>query len=195
MKINRLTIIAFVAGMLITSASTATATKLITGRQIKNGSIELKDLSKSARAALRGQVGPTGPAGPEGPFPSASVPSGKTIRGNYALGAYAPGLSYGSDSISFGFRFSSPPQPHMIEEGGWPPVECPGSVTNPQAEPGHLCVYEGLGFRGTGINNAPRIFNPETAEYDLTNRWGAGVSIRTESGGASSTGTWAATAP
>ena len=37
--------------------------KLITGRDIKNGSIALVDLSPSARAALRGGIGPAGPGG------------------------------------------------------------------------------------------------------------------------------------
>jgi hypothetical protein len=38
----------------------------ITGKQIKNGSVQLKDLSPQARAALQGQVGPQGAQGPQG---------------------------------------------------------------------------------------------------------------------------------
>jgi Collagen triple helix repeat (20 copies) len=66
---------AFVAGTTATAASVA----LITGAEIKNGSIQLKDLSPSARLALKGQRGPRGirgaqgeigiigPPGPQGP--------------------------------------------------------------------------------------------------------------------------------
>jgi hypothetical protein len=44
----------------------AAASKLITGGQIRNGSIRLADLSKSAKRALHGAEGPAGPAGPTG---------------------------------------------------------------------------------------------------------------------------------
>jgi hypothetical protein len=42
------------------------ASKLITGKQIKNGSIGTTDLSKKARKALKGKTGKTGPAGAQG---------------------------------------------------------------------------------------------------------------------------------
>jgi hypothetical protein len=45
----------------------AVARKVITGKQIKDGSIQTKDLSKKTRAALRGRTGPQGPAGTQGP--------------------------------------------------------------------------------------------------------------------------------
>ena len=50
--------------MFVVTGGAATAAKLITGKDIKNGSIKLKDLSKKARDALEGQRGPQGPAGP-----------------------------------------------------------------------------------------------------------------------------------
>jgi Collagen triple helix repeat (20 copies) len=54
-------------------SGSAVATSLITGKQIKDGSIQLKDLSASARAALKGERGQagkdgeTGTQGPQGP--------------------------------------------------------------------------------------------------------------------------------
>jgi hypothetical protein len=39
---------------------TATAAKLITSGEIKNGTIQTKDLSASAKRALKGQAGPAG---------------------------------------------------------------------------------------------------------------------------------------
>jgi hypothetical protein len=47
---------------------TATAAKLITSSDIKNGTIKAKDLSKGAKRALKGKRGATGPAGPAGPI-------------------------------------------------------------------------------------------------------------------------------
>jgi hypothetical protein len=60
------TALAFILGAMIATAGTATAAKLITGKQIKDGSISSKDLSKSVRAQLK-KTGPSGPAGPAGP--------------------------------------------------------------------------------------------------------------------------------
>ena len=58
----------------------AQAAAQITGKQIKNGSIEAKDLSKAARASLSGQQGPPGPPGPVGP---ATGPAGGDLTGSY----------------------------------------------------------------------------------------------------------------
>lgn len=44
----------------------AAAAKLITGKQVKNGSLTLADFKASERAKLRGAAGPAGPAGPKG---------------------------------------------------------------------------------------------------------------------------------
>jgi hypothetical protein len=52
---------------LLAGAAAATAATQITGRDIKNGTVQLKDLSRAARTALQGQQGPAGPAGPQGP--------------------------------------------------------------------------------------------------------------------------------
>lgn len=82
----------------VVSTSTAGASRLITGAQIKNGTITLKDLSPAARAALSGQRGPAGPAGPMGaPGTSGTVgaqgPAGEQgIPG--ASGAGAASTSY-----------------------------------------------------------------------------------------------------
>lgn len=54
------TIALFVA---LTGSATAGAVALITGKQIKNGSIGIVDLNAGARAGLKGKRGPSGPAG------------------------------------------------------------------------------------------------------------------------------------
>lgn len=48
-------------------AGSAGAEKFITGGDIKNGSIGLRDLSRAAKRALAGRVGPAGAQGPAGP--------------------------------------------------------------------------------------------------------------------------------
>lgn len=65
---RRRLILAFVLGLVIATAGTATAAKLITGKQIKDGTITSKDLSRALRKQISrsGKAGPTGPAGPTG---------------------------------------------------------------------------------------------------------------------------------
>jgi hypothetical protein len=70
----------------IGSAGVAGAARLLTGKDIKDGSIELKDLSGKARTALKGARGAQGVAGPTG----AAGPQG-TAGTNGASGA--PGTS------------------------------------------------------------------------------------------------------
>jgi hypothetical protein len=59
-------IAAIVAAVVAASTATATTTIVITGAQIKNGTIQAKDLSASARRSLRGQRGPRGLSGTAG---------------------------------------------------------------------------------------------------------------------------------
>jgi hypothetical protein len=61
-------VLAFVLGLVVAMAGSATAARLITGKQIKDGSISSKDLSKTLRAQLRkaGLAGPVGAQGPKG---------------------------------------------------------------------------------------------------------------------------------
>ena len=66
------------------AATSAGASRFITGGDIKNGSIGLRDLSRAARKALKGQTGPSGavgaqgPQGPQGPAGPASLST--TVR-------------------------------------------------------------------------------------------------------------------
>lgn len=68
------------------AVGTAAASKLITGGQIRNGSIGLADLSKSTKRALRGAEGPTGPTGPSGPSgPAGPQAIGTVVRSQQFL--------------------------------------------------------------------------------------------------------------
>ncbi len=57
---------AFIAGVVLASAGTATAAKLITSKDIKDGTIKARDLSTGLRDSL-GVPGPRGPQGDPGP--------------------------------------------------------------------------------------------------------------------------------
>jgi hypothetical protein len=73
--------------LFVALGGTATAAALITGAQIKNGSIQVIDLSAKARAALKGQRGPrgaTGPAGAQG-LAGAQGPAGASATALFAV--------------------------------------------------------------------------------------------------------------
>ena len=143
----------------------------------------------------QGPIGPPGPAGvqgPPGPFPDGDLPTGKTLRGTFSMGGTSPqtGPDFAFSEISFGFRFASAPVPHFIEFESAPPPECPGTSREPQALPGHLCVYESLVTRTDvrGING------PDGD--DTTYRFGARLFAYGSAPGVFiSQGTWAATSP
>jgi hypothetical protein len=94
--VRREVIVAFVAGVVIATAATGAATKmLITGGQIKDGSITARDLAPALRAQLgaassggatgaRGQKGDKGDAGERGVQGEAGTP-GATGRDGQAI--------------------------------------------------------------------------------------------------------------
>ena len=71
------TVIAVVALILALTGSAYAASGLITGADIKNGSISKADLSSRAINSLKGKRGPAGPAGREG-FAGPQGPQGST---------------------------------------------------------------------------------------------------------------------
>jgi hypothetical protein len=96
--------LSFVVGAIIASAATAGAASLITGRQIKDGSIAAKDLTKAARKqfAKPGRAGATGREGPAGPQGAAGIPgpAGPVLTVKDGAGAIV-GTLVGQDAISF----------------------------------------------------------------------------------------------
>lgn len=91
-------------------------------------------------------------------LPGGRAPAGTTIKGVFALGGSGPrDTGYLADGISFGYTLGSSPTAHYVP-GGASVAQCPGSSANPQAAPGHLCVYEslrtaGIAAGGVGIAN------------------------------------------
>jgi len=61
------TVLIVLGVVLVTATSSSAITsRLITSRDIKNGTIQPIDLSANARKIMRGRVGPAGPQGPQG---------------------------------------------------------------------------------------------------------------------------------
>lgn len=166
---------------------------------------------KRGKRGLRGLRGLTGPPGapgqqgaqgiqgiqgiqgPAGPFPD-PLTAGKTIRGNWSVWEHGVTAGfYTVAGIDFAFRLPAPPTPHYINAGAPATAECPGSVIDPQAAPGHLCVYE------SGQSNAAqrRTCDPELSGcvFASSNREGIAVAISaTANGTVWAIGSWAATA-
>lgn len=78
-------VVAFVLGLVIATAGTAGAARLITGKQIRDGSITQKDLSKALRKALKAKAiaGPPGPAGPKGDPGASGGAAGGDLAGSF----------------------------------------------------------------------------------------------------------------
>jgi hypothetical protein len=96
------------------------------------------------------------------------------------------------ESVSFGFSIGPDfPVVHYLAPGEAPPAECPGSTTNPQALPGHLCLYASL------VQNVSEVcvFNPNNDNCAQTSLRGFGVAITSAgAGGYWAQGSWAVTA-
>jgi hypothetical protein len=56
-----------IAALVFATAGSAVAASLITSKQIKDGTIQTRDISKKARTQLKGKTGAAGPRGPAGP--------------------------------------------------------------------------------------------------------------------------------
>jgi hypothetical protein len=91
-------IVVAVVALAVGGVATAGAAKLLTGKDIKDGSLELKDLSKKARAALAAKAGPRGATGAAGPAGAAGAAGAAGQNG--ANGSSATGLTMGSVKIS-----------------------------------------------------------------------------------------------
>lgn len=82
-------VLAFMLGLVIATAGTATAARLITGKQIKDGSVSTRDLSKAVRAKLA-KTGLPGEPGPKGDTGPSTGPAGGDLAGSYPNPALRP---------------------------------------------------------------------------------------------------------
>jgi hypothetical protein len=124
-------------------------------------------------------------------LPGGNLPAGATIRGFFGMGWTADAASEFQETyLAFGFTLASAPTAHFIPSGGTPPAGCPGTSANPQADPGHLCVYEDNTGNTTSKNVCSSFGCPGAT------RWGAQYRASSSAAGTAWTrGTWAVTAP
>lgn len=111
----------------IGAASSAGAAKLITGGQIKNGSIRLVDLSRSARRALRGRAGPAGqrgaagPAGAQGPAGAAGPAGPSGVSSSEEVAGSRVAMAATGDPAANNVQSSTAtcPAGTVVVGGGW----------------------------------------------------------------------------
>jgi hypothetical protein len=174
--------------------------KKLTSADVTNGRLLAKDFAAGQLPrGERGEKGDQGERGAQGPTgsPGASfdtgLPSGKTLRGVYEVGDFAANANeFTGESVTYAAALPANPAVHEIPSGSTPPAECPGTVADPQAAPGHLCVYESINFT-TNREPVNAFINPtNTAE----GKFGFHLFIGAVNAGSySSLGTWAVTAP
>jgi hypothetical protein len=91
----------FALGALLAAAGTATAAGVITGKQVRNGSLTLADFKKAEREKLAGDRGPRGPAGEPGAQGAQGPPGPKGAPGAAAADAVAYGLVMPDGSVHY----------------------------------------------------------------------------------------------
>lgn len=155
----------------------------------------------------QGPEGPEGPQGPPGP-PGADgadgapgspwtlggvLPPGETETGTYAITGTAEDDEYGVLApISFPIPLAEELPASNVHFVSSPTAECDGTLENPTADPGHLCVYQGalIGFSMEGIVKSNVVGGPGAS------RSGAVINFYPSgSNDGLAAGTWAVTAP
>lgn len=179
--------------------------------------------SPQGPAGATGAQGGEGPAGKEGkpgkegkegsPWTaSGTLPSGQSLTGVWAVQAFAKSPGTHRSAVSFALPLSQPPVAHYINSGGeelttsgtTASTVCLGSLAQPTAAAGNLCVYAS---GDTGLST-----NEEGNEYFFKWQWGIAIvnatgeaqmaspygffvsALTTEEGPVSAEGSWAVTA-
>jgi hypothetical protein len=85
-----------------------------------------------------------------------TLPKGSTEKGSWSVtpieAAYPP-ATFGRGAISFGIPLQSAPTVQYVKEGETGVEHCPGTVANPKADEGFLCLYAAAGEHLGTISN------------------------------------------
>ena len=134
-----------------TNGESVTNTTLASGKGGCNeGGAEFKVGSGAATKACNGEKGPEGSFGT-----GTTLPPGKTLKGRWAASGYGeaaplePGYAQTAAAVSFALPLAKEVgngpgdyAQHLIKENETPlPSGCTGTVEEPVAEPGNLCVF------------------------------------------------------
>ena len=110
----------------------------------------------AGKEGVVGKEGPQGPAGTNGTTGfTATLPTGKTLKGDWDVTAVLPGTGplegSATSAVSFGIPLGAAPEPIYVKAPSEeetekhqfpvPPNGCSGTVEEPGAEPGHLCIF------------------------------------------------------
>ncbi len=107
------------------------------------------------------------------------APTPSVIRGTYDILGYSSAADQElADNIPFGWTLPSAPTPHYINEGAAVPAGCSGSAAAPNADPGHLCIFEAQ----NNLANLRRVISA-TGNYGQTSPFGVGVTVTTTAAG------------
>jgi Collagen triple helix repeat (20 copies) len=171
--------------------------------------VEVEGSSSTKRTVCSGEEGSPWTLG-------GTLPPGQTETGNWAAGGKYPGFTPVLAPISFTIPLSeadaaviseldvaseppTSPNIHVLAVGEDETVDCPGTVANPEAAPGNLCVYSA---KQSGYIAAPAVFTAEEAATGLAaaasgvDTSGAVIlGFRGSEGVIEGIGSWAVTAP
>lgn len=110
----------------------------------------------------QGIQGPQGEIGADGTFSTEPLPSEETLTGSWFV------AENGKTAISFQIRLEDPLPPENVKfvaNGATPPAECedgdaePSGASNPEADPGYLCIFQSGGVAPTATLIVPSDFN------------------------------------
>lgn len=158
-SIGLLALFIALGGPAAASDSARAVVKQITGKQIKNGSIGAKDLSKAARTSLKGQSGLPGPTGAPG-SPGAQGPQG-------VPGPQGPQGTQGPQGVP-----GDPATINGVTAGG----DLTGTYPSPSVAPGAVAATELGVLPAVRITGSP-VDIPNTAV--TTVNWGTGQQYET----------------
>jgi hypothetical protein len=163
------------------------------------------DVGPKGATGAQGPIGPEGPAGPT----ETTLPPGKTSTGYWSFngvgrtevekaggGSTTVGTNFALATISFPLRVIGVEEfvysENWILPGETTP-ECPGSVEEPEAEPGEVCVYvKEIENAGSEATHRPSF----VSFYTTSPSSGLGMEFELENEKAGyGIGTWAVTAP
>jgi hypothetical protein len=118
------------------------------------------------------------------------VAPSKLMTGAFGTGGTASGIGdYIATSISLPFNCSGQLTAQIVEFGGSPTTECPGTYDLPEALPGYLCVY--VSFADNV--NLHRSWDPLTSTDGTASKFGTSLyAYSIAAGRYYSWGTWAA---
>lgn len=126
----------------------------------------------------------------------ANVPRAKTLTGTWEASVIATGSDdFAEDAISFALPLSQPPTVKVVPTNGPLPAGCSGTLTDPDAAPGNLCIFVGWNTNTDTPGNIGGTYKAETGGAGAT-RNGTVVFVNSAAAGLVETGgSYAVTAP